>query len=66
MKLSNTINAVALGTISAVFTIESALEAFVGKPANSVLSGSIAALAGNAAKDQYDKAVAQPAAEAEA
>jgi len=58
MNLRNSVNAVALGAISAVFTFDSFLDVIQGKPVDSVLSGAVAALAGNAAKEQFDEAQA--------
>ena len=55
---SNTVNGIALSAISAVFTLDSIFDVVAGKPMDSVLSGSIAALAGNAAKGQFDEAPA--------
>jgi len=54
---SKTINGIALGAISAIFTLDSVIDAISGKPIDSVLSGSVAALSGNAARSEFEAAV---------
>ena len=54
---SKTINGIALGAISAIFTLDSVIDAISGKPIDSVLSGSVAALSGNAARAEFEAAV---------